>query len=185
MRFAQSGPFTRRLVTALAALVIFAAVPAAGAAPAAQWKEFRSPEGGFVVLLPGEPTLDRKATPTDFGQIDMHMYTVTTANMYCSVAFYDVPAGLNKPVDTLLDDTCNGFVKGANLTEKAERRAIALGSHPGREIIGESPDGAFLLMARYYLVGKRIYLVMVGTAIAEASSPEVGRYLDSFRLVRG
>jgi hypothetical protein len=185
MRSAQNGPLVRRLVTALAAIVIAAAVPAAGASPAAQWKEFRSPEGGFVVLLPGEPSLNRKAMPTDFGEIDMHMYTVTTDNMYCSVAFYDVPQGLNKPSDTLLDDTCNGFVKGANLNEKAERRAISLGSYPGREIIGESPDGSFLLMARYYLVGKRIYLVMVGTAIAEASSPEIGRYLDSFRLVRG
>ena len=185
MRFAPYGPLARRLAAALAALVIAAAVPAAAAPPAAQWKEFRSPDGGFVVLLPGEPSLDRKSMQTDFGAIDMHMYTVASDNMYCSVAFYDVPTGIGKTNDVLLEDTCNGFVKGANLTEKAERRAISLGAHPGREIIGESPDGAFLLMARYYLVGKRIYLVMVGTAIAEASSPDVGRYLDSFRLVRG
>jgi hypothetical protein len=184
MQFPHTGPLARRFVTVLAVLAIVAAVPAA-AAPPAPWKEFRSPDGGFVVLMPGEPTLDRKAMPTDFGPIDMHMYTVTTENLYCSVAFYDVPKGLNKPVDALLEDTCNGFVKGANLSEKAERRAITLGAYPGREIIGESPDGSFLLMARYYLVDKRIYLVMVGTAIAEASSPEIGQYLDSFKLVRG
>ena len=183
MRSAQPGPFARRLVTALA-LLAFAAVPAAAARPA-PWKEFRSAQGGFVVLLPGEPSFDRKAMATDFGSIDMHMYTVTTDSMYCSVAYYDVPTGVNKSADVLLDDTCSGFLKGASLTEKAERRAIALGAHPGRELIGESADGSFLLMARYYLVGKRIYLVMVGTAIADASKPEIGQYLDSFRLVRG
>ena len=183
MRFTV-GPFARRVAAGFVLLALVAAVPATATARPAQWKEFRSAEGGFTILLPGDPSFDKKAMTTDFGSIDMHMYTVTTDNMYCSVAFYDVPAGVKKPVDQLLDDTCTGFVKGANLSEKAERRAIMLGAHHGRELIGESPDGAFLLMARYYLVDKRIYLVMVGTAIAEASSPEVGRYLDSFKLLR-
>ena len=180
MRSALSGPLARRVAATLAILSIAAAAPVR----AAQWKEFRSAEGGFVVLLPGDPSVDKKQMPTDFGPIEMNMYTVTGENIYCSVAFYDVPAGLNKPSDQLLEDTCNGFIKGANLSEKAERRVITLGAYPGRELIGESPDGSFLLMARYYLVNKRIYLVMVGTAIADASSPEVGRYLDSFKLLR-
>ena len=180
MRPALSGPLARRAAAALVILAFAAAAPAR----AAQWKEFRSAEGGFTVLLPGDPSVDKKQMPTDFGPIEMHMYTVTADNIYCSVAYYDVPQGLNKPTDQLLEDTCSGFIKGANLQEKAERRAITLGAYPGRELIGESPDGSFLLMARYYLVNKRIYLVMVGTAIADASSPDIGRYLDSFKLTR-
>jgi hypothetical protein len=171
------------MAAALAVLTITALAPASGAAQARQWKEFRSVEGHFAVLLPGEPSLNTKSTDTDIGPIEMHMFSCTTDDLYCSVTYYDVPAGVHKSADQLLEDTCNGFMQGAKLTEKAERRQIDIDGHPGREIIGESADGTFLLMARYYLVHNRVYLVMVGSAIANASSPEVGRYLDSFHLL--
>jgi hypothetical protein len=120
---------------------------------------------------------------TKVGPIQMHLFSCTTQSLFCSVAYYDVVSGERKPDDQLLDDTCDAFVQGAKLNEKAERRQIAIDGHPGRELIGELPDGSSVLMARYYLVNGRIYLVMVGVALADASSPEVGRYLDSFRLL--
>jgi hypothetical protein len=160
------------------------ATPTTRAAQALQWKEYRSAEGRFTVLLPGQPALDVKSTETDLGPIKMHTFMCTTDNLYCGVVYYDVPTGVHKSTDQLLEDTCNGFIQGANLTEKAERRSVDIDGHPGREVIGESPDGSFLLMARYYVVDTRVYLVMVGAAIGDASSPEIGRYLDSFRLLR-
>jgi hypothetical protein len=182
MRTTRRGSLPAR-TAALAVLAISVLAQSTFAAQARQWKEYRSAEGGFVVLLPGQPALDTKSTTTDAGPIQMHTFMCTTENLYCSVVYYDVPAGVRKSTDQLLDDTCNGFIQGAKLTEKAERRTIDLNGHPGRELIGESPDGSFLLMARYYLVKDRIYLVMVGSAISEASSPEIGRFLDSFRLL--
>lgn len=184
MRTRRRGSLPAR-IAALAVLAISALAPTAGAAQGTQWKEFRSAEGGFVVLMPTQPAIDTKSTSTDAGPIQMHTFMCTTQNRYFSVVYYDVPAGVQKTTDQLLDDTCNGFISGAKLTEKAERRAIDLNGHPGRELIGEAPDGSFLLMARYYLVRDRIYLVMVGSAISDASSPEIGRFLDSFRLTAG
>jgi len=181
MRTRRRSSLTARMATALAVLAISALVPVTGSAQA-QWKEFRSAEGHFAVLLPGQPAVDAKQTDTEAGPIQMHTFMCTTNDLYCSVVYYDVPAGVRKTTDQLLEDTCNGFIQGAKLTEKAERRAIDLNGNPGRELIGESPDGSFLLMARYYLVKDRIYLVMVGSAISEASSPEIGRFLDSFHL---
>jgi len=183
MRTRPRSRHAARIAAAVAVLAISALAPASGAAQARQWKEYRSAEGGFTVLLPGQPALDTKSTNTDLGPIVMHTFMCSTDNLYCSVVYYDVPPGVHKSSDQLLEDTCNGFVQGAKLTEKAERRAIDIDGYPGRELIGESPDGTFLLMARYYHVKNRIYLVMVGSAIAEASSPEVGRFLDSFRLL--
>jgi hypothetical protein len=183
MRLTRPGGFAVRAAAALAVMAAAALAQTGAAAQALPWKEFRSAEGGFAILLPGQPSVETKNTTTDLGPIAMRMFTCTTDSLYCSVAFYDVPEGVRKSPDVMLEDMCNGFVQGAKLAEKAERRKISLGAHPGREIIGESADASFLLLARYYLVKNRVYLVMVGTAVDGASSPEVGRYLDSFRLV--
>jgi len=60
-----------------------------------------------------------------------------------------------------------------------------LGAHPGREVVGETQDGRAQLTARYYVVGKRVYLVMVGSSVDDAGSTDVVRYLTSFRLLAG
>lgn len=182
MHFTRFNPLVRRLATALALSLLCATAPVADAAQPTEWKEFQSKEGRFAILMPGSPSLEKQMISSDVGPLDMYSYTVKADDMLCRVIYYDVPPARGEANEALLDETCNEFVKGANLQEKIGRRALALGGNPGREIVGKTPDDAFVLVVRYYLVHRRIYMV---TLIAEASSPDVGRYLDSFRLVRG
>jgi hypothetical protein len=189
-------PDSRRSVCLLAAAALFfmPAVPAragavlpapqeAAAAPA--WSEFRSAEGRFVVTMPATPTPDVKTTDTAVGKIQMHSFSIETPAIYCSVAYYDVPTELplEQSADKFLDSTCDGFVQGGKLSEKVGRRAITLDGHPGRELMGETPDGGFVLLARYYVVGKRVYLVMTGVPVGDGASPQVSKFLGSFRLL--
>jgi hypothetical protein len=149
------------------------------------WSEFRSDEGRFVVAMPGAPTTETKATDTEVGPIQMHSFSVDAPNIYCSVAYYDVPTDvpLEQSADKFLDSTCDGFLQGGKLTEKVDRRTVTIDGHPGRELVGETQDGGFVLLARYYVVGKRVYLVLTGVPVADAASPLVSRFVGSFRLL--
>jgi hypothetical protein len=149
----------------------------------ANWKEFHSADGGFAVLMPGEPEFESATTPTDLGPVEIHTVKCVADEYLCVVNYYDTSSVTDATRDKFLDDNCTGFVQGAGLLQKGDRRAVALGTNPGREVVAETQDGRAQLTARYYIVGKRVYLVMIGTSVDQASSPEVGRYFDSFHLL--
>lgn len=165
---------------AMAALVL---VAVAAAAPRLAWKEYTSADGGFAVLMPADPEIEVETTKTDLGPVEIHSAKCVTESMLCVVKYYDAPSVTDATRDKFLDDNCDGFVRGTNLLQKGERKRLVLGPHPGREVVGETQDGRAQLTARYYVVGKRVYLVMVGSSVDDASSPEVIRYLTSFRLL--
>jgi hypothetical protein len=181
----------RKIVTrARAQVVLVALVALVGAtaafpcrALAAEWKEFASDEGGFAVVLPDEPKVEAATTPTDLGPVEMHTVKTVTDTMLCSVTYYDVRLDAKRPAGAFLEGTCQDFVRGANLLQKGDVRAVALGENPGREVVGETADGRAQLTARYYLVGKRVFLVLVATSVDDAASTDVARFLDSFRLL--
>lgn len=167
----------------LALLLVCAAAAPIAAAPGAGWKEYSSAEGGFAVLMPGEPELENATTKTDLGDVAIHTVKCVAGDVLCVVKYYDAPAVTDATREKFLDDNCDGFVRGANLLRKGDARRVALGENPGREVVGETQDGGAQLTARYYVVGKRVYLVMVGSSVDDAASPEVARYLASFRLL--
>ncbi len=149
----------------------------------AAWTEYRSADGRFAILFPGEPQLDSSATTTDLGQVEIHTARCITGDRMCVVTYYDAPSVSDATREKFLDDNCAGFLQGSNLLQKGERKSIALGPHAGREVVGETQDGRAQLTARYFVVGERVYLVMIGTSVDDASSPDVAKYLASFRLL--
>lgn len=173
----------REIARAAAVVVACIACTAAAATPGTVWKEYSSADGGFAVLLPGEPEIGTETTTTDLGPVEIHSVKCVTDSLFCVVKYYDAPAITDASREKFLDDNCAGFVRGANLLQKGERKALALGGHPGREVVGESQDGRAQLTARYYAVGTRVYLVMVGSSVDDAESAEIAGYLASFRLL--
>jgi hypothetical protein len=162
----------RRL--ALAALLLGACEPA--------WKPYHSSDGGFQVLMPGEPKLEAQVVATAAGPVSAHFVTaegVGSAKSF-AVIYNDYPAGLmNASAARILDGARDGAVKTVAGRLLAER-PITLAGHPGREMqIGLSGGGS--IVARLYLVKNRLYQANVEVRRDDVS-PAAKRFLESFVL---
>lgn len=135
---------------------------------------------GFRVAFPGKPKITTQAVPG----VTLKMWLVEkkTGAFFVAVANLPepVPPGMEKVV---LDKARDGALKNARAELKAEKD-IQAGKHPGREIVAglNQPQGA-LLRLRLFLVGQRLYQVMV-VGQAEFVEDRTGTaFLDSFALV--
>jgi len=144
------------------------------------WKEFRSSEGAFSILLPGTPT-EQISTA---GPIDFHFFVLEQKDITYMVGYSDYPDTLvqERTPDVMLDGTRDGAV--ANVQgELLSELIISLNEYPGRELKIESHGGKVTTKTRIFMVGHRLYQVMVATRKEKAFSENVKRFLDSFKLL--
>lgn len=148
------------------------------------WGEYKSTEGGFSILMPGNPVHNKQTYNTDVGALDINIYGLEQEGIAYYVIYMDYPDSLvqQRTPDKFLDNArdealANG--QGKLLSEEA----ISLNSYPGREIKIERADGKTIETTRMYLVGHRLYGIQAITSRENSSSASVGNFLDSFRLV--
>jgi hypothetical protein len=153
-----------------------------GAEDKVKLEEFTTNIGRFKVLLPGLPKKSEIDTESDFGKGVLHMYTVGVNKTMYGVNYADYPAKIKKvSIKQVFDSSRTGAV--ANLKGKlSSEKDIKLGDHPGREIQIEVA-GKRLFRVRVYLVGQRLYQVVVFGTKEAATSKLADRFLDSFKLV--
>jgi len=165
-------------------LLIFVLVPLL-ACKGANWKEFTSQEGGFSVLLPGQPKVERQTTETAVGPLAFTMHTVELG--FGSIAYIasynDYPPSLIADGDknAILD----GVVEGA-LGSKANLKKsdpISIDGHPGREFTGTVKDG-YEYTSRAYLVNQRLYQLNIVSTPGKVPAEDKRKYFDSFKLLK-
>jgi hypothetical protein len=151
----------------------------------ANWKEFKSQEGGFSVLLPGQPKVERQTTETAVGPLAFTMHTVELS--FGSIAYIasynDYPPSLIADGDknAILD----GVVEGA-LGSKANLKKsdpISIDGHPGREFTGTVKDG-YEYTSRAYLVNQRLYQLNIVSTPGKVPAEDKRKYFDSFKLLK-
>lgn len=167
----------RKLLACMFLLVLI------GCQQAPTWKEFESAQGGFAVLMPGTPTEQRQTAKTASGSIDAHMFVVDHGDVAYMVAYSDYPNTMiqERTPKLILDGARDGAVanaKGRLLNESS----VSMNGHPGREVHVEPVGGKVTITARIFLVGRRLYQVMVLMPKEKASSKDVNKFLDSFRI---
>jgi hypothetical protein len=150
------------------------------------WTEFSSTDGAFSVLMPGTPTEQTQTQDTDWGPIEVHMFTVEQGDVAYLVGYNVFPAAVIQAVSPaqLLDSARDGqveTVKGTLLSEEV----ITLDANPGRdlEIQVEGEDGTSSLRSRLFLVGDRLYQLVVAGPKGQSTSSNTIKFLDSFELV--
>jgi len=165
-------------------LLFFVLVPLL-ACKGANWKEFKSQEGGFSVLLPGQPKVERQTTETAVGPLAFTMHTVELS--FGSIAYIasynDYPPSLIADGDknAILD----GVVEGA-LGSKANLKKsdpISIDGHPGREFTGTVKDG-YEYTSRAYLVNQRLYQLNIVSTPGKVPAEDKRKYFDSFKLLK-
>ncbi|MGO8666736.1 MAG: hypothetical protein ACLQUW_01080 [Desulfobaccales bacterium] len=175
-------------VIILISLLFALCLPACNQAP--QPRELVSAAGRFAVMTP--VTLTEKVQPleTQGDQIDLHIFSGQLGDTGYFVSYWDYPPGLVQPdkLQKMLDASRDGSV--ANVGGKLVREEkITLMGNPGRDLVidtgSSAGPGARLLRGRLFIVGNRMYQIMVVTPKNQKSSPETEAFLQSFKLLGG
>src|SRR5262245_25157841 len=163
-------------------LAVCGLVLVSGCGGMGELKEFTSASGKFKVMMPGSP----KEMNQSAAGIQFKMYAIEEKNGAIMVGYADmpIPAGEGaQEIQTRLDAAVQGMVGnvGANLENKSN---ITLSGHPGREVKADLPKQNGVMRARIYLVGTRLYqLIVVGKSMW-TNSDGATKFLESFQLTQ-
>jgi hypothetical protein len=152
-----------------------------------KWQEFASRTGGFYIVMPGSPDSEVHDVFTAVGVLELHTFFVQVRDSAYMVGYSDYPKFLvdSAVVDEMLDGARDGAVANVDGRLVWERR-IRLQGYPGRELwIEADVDGeSGLAHARLYLVGTRLYQILVAGPTHEYSQSNAEKFLNSFLVVR-
>jgi hypothetical protein len=141
-------------------------------------REYYSREGGFSVLAPAEPTKQEVEVLSDFGPIKVHLLQSISMSPIaaCTVMYSDYPdeAAARK----IFDQRSESIAKNGKIVSDKE---ISLDGYPGSEMRTKDGPGTFMVN-RMILVKKRVYQVMTVSQEADVDSPQLRKFLESFRL---
>lgn len=152
----------------------------------AQWQSFTPTDGGFSVLMPGQPSQKKQTLNTPAGDINTYFYTSTQdgGKINYTVSYVDLPKGVEKMSPPVLLEAMASGLMGDNRVKVLSEQTIQLGDYPGRAFKIEAPDKA-LIMHRAYLVKQRIYQIAVQVPQAQEKTltGDVERFFNSFKVL--
>jgi hypothetical protein len=150
-----------------------------------EWIKYTSTEGRYSVLVPGQPTVDtQEATSTSGVKFIQYKATVISTGAVYMIGYFDYSAPTIFTFDKARDGMIDA-VKGTLLSE----RSISLGGSPGRELRLSAKDSSgveYLMLARFYDVNQRIYVIQFITPKSDEPGGEerAARYFDSFQVLK-
>ena len=139
---------------------------------------------GFSLSMPGTPSKNDDTIQSAAGPLPLRMYTLSQGYEGYITGYTEYPDIVftsSEPED-LLDSAQQGAISNIK-GEVTSQRAITLGGHPGREIVGTSPDQNIGFTARVFLAKPRMYMLIYTQYDKNKPISEDGkRFLDSFQL---
>jgi hypothetical protein len=162
-----------------------APVASVPAVPASDWVWKVYLGDHFTVLFPGEPKVHVLPAEEDKAGYSEALFDVPGGQVSLAAGYTEhAQEDVSRP-EGFLDDRTNAPRRG--FTEVLHKRSVSLpGGHPGRVLIQRrNISGTPLrVYSRLYLVGRRLYSLIVSTLdVGGISEDVVKKFMDSFRLV--
>lgn len=148
------------------------------------WYTTTSFGGTFSVRTPEPPTLETEQVPLDFGSMKVYLYKYDdkAINSFYVVSFNDYPPYFRESIEgDFFRHVVSRSVEKLGGTLLLEKD-ISTHEFEGREI-EVLAEREFVIRARFYLVGNRMYQVMLGATKDRAYTEENEAYFKSFRLI--
>jgi hypothetical protein len=147
-----------------------------------EWQEFTE-EGRFSVTVPRALIKTMQKEETQIGEIDIHMFTTEYAGIEYGVGYNDYPPDLIGDPQLRLDGARDGILANVNGKLLSEQ-PISIDDHPGRELTAEATENSRTIIAkvRIYLVENTLYQVLAVAPKDLSSSPDIAKFMDSFKL---
>lgn len=148
---------------------------------AAEWKEYRSEEGGFTALFPGTPKVNFE--PADESGVAAHEFVVDLGRIAYAVSYDDFAPNTfaGKDPQRILDLARDRLVKGQPVKLLVDK-PVRADNHTGREVVFEESDG-YTQVYRIYVVKDRLYETITGGPRGSDKSLETIRFHDSFHFI--
>lgn len=153
------------------------------------WKEYKSIEGKFQVLTPGDFDKAVDSVYTDIGKLAYHILIYNNTqknaeNLFYMITFCDYPPGTIHSDSTELlkdffDASIDQAIKSVN-GELAYQNDITLKGFPGKLWRINYLRGEALIKTRAFMVGNRFYTIQTVTVKDMAINAASDRFFDSF-----
>ena len=178
----------RSVVLAGVLFMVFVAI----SHPWAKSTEFRSDAGRFSVIVPEPIKQTTVTTKSILGKMVVPFFRTRKDNILYSITYFDFPSYLDYArlilpaydPEKRLEEYCQRLEKKLHAKVISQGK-ITLDNNPGREVVLESAEklgrGA-VLKAHVFLVGNRLYHMMVVAPRGKLDAPEVTSFFDSFRV---
>jgi hypothetical protein len=160
-----------------------------GACTRSEWRELPVSDGGFSVLMRGDPNYKRQQIGTPVGKMVAHLYSSDRPASYFAVGYADYPLALvvGTPPERLFAGVRQTWVQRIEGKLTASDDTLKLdGKYAGTEFqaSGKINGVDAFVHARLYLVDQRLYQVISMGRKDEVSQGIVNRFLNSFRLIQ-
>lgn len=146
---------------------------------------YDSATGKFTAEFPGSPKEQSQAMPTPLGTITAYIVGYESRSAAYMVMYADYPQShvQSTSADEILDGACDGAASNIN-GRVISKTPITIGNHPGRELrVSATHEGKQVeVRNRVYLVGNRLYQVLVTSAPGGTQDSTANRFVDSFKL---
>lgn len=144
------------------------------------WIKFSPPGSPFTVLLPAQPTEQKKVNESSNGPFTTVLYmSKTPEREIYMVGWVDYDPAFNFGVQSELEANRDNFVKSLNAT-LLSTTPIKLGTYPGIEFKAEL-TGRFDIVSRVYIVGHRPYQLIALAPVGVDASAARARFFSSFK----
>jgi len=145
------------------------------------WSDYRSEDGNFHVLLPGQPKLNTTAVPIGNNETAPVAEAVLgTPEATYQVVYTSYPRRIAgaASTDVLLDTFRNNMASG--IAYRGESK-LTLGRFPGREFVLVETDARHRAVRLYWIRGRLYQLLVTGKPGIE-TRPDTRKFFESFAL---
>lgn len=149
----------------------------------AEWKEFRSSEGRFSVMVPQDPQEATQSLNSALGPLTMHTFQENEIllSMMCAYTDFPMREGVTMDPEKAFDGSRNEIAKTQEATVVSEK-PITVNGYPGRLIV-MTKNGGLNLKLKLIWASPRYYEVLVVAQDLRAGSEDIDRFLDSFKIL--
>lgn len=158
----------------------------------AEWEEFRSYEGRFRVLFPGEPIFNVDTIETPLGNLAYHTYYYqpkdsTSDNLLYLLSYCDYPENIfhadsSDLIEAFFETTVEAATEAlyGELIYSTDRDYL---DHPGKFWRIDYLDGQAVMKTRAFLIGQRFYSLQAASYKGKSLNPSTDRFIDSIYIV--
>jgi hypothetical protein len=151
----------------------------------AGWVEYGSQPHRFTIMTPKSFVVSRDTTQTPAGDIELVTYLAELGPAAYGVVCNDFPQDFvaGKDPNAILQGGSKGFNSQFNGTVTGEQ-LLTLNGHSGLEITltGATQGVEIFAKGRFYLVGNRMYQIMVIAEKGKGDLEAIDKFLGSFKL---
>jgi len=171
----------------LLASMLFAVALTVAACGGPAWQDFTDHQGGYRVRMRGDPLVEKHEVQTPIGKIVGHWQSVERGNAVFGVGYADYPVEFVRavPPHELFATVRDGWVKRIEGRLQGDGTELKLDKQfPGLEFVaaGRFKGRDAYLRGRLYLVGTRLYQVVVFGDRETLPRSDITEFVGSFKL---